>query len=56
MEKKWTEAQQSVIDTENKNILVSAAAGAGKTAVLVARIIKMIQNNAITAIMTPQII
>ncbi len=44
MEKKWTEAQQSVIDTENKNILVSAAAGAGKTAVLVARIIKMITD------------
>ena len=41
---KWTDAQQSVIDTENKNILVSAAAGAGKTTVLVARIIKMITD------------
>lgn len=38
----WTEAQQKVIDTRNKNILVSAAAGSGKTAVLVERIISMI--------------
>ena len=44
MEKNWTPAQKSVIDTHDKNILVSAAAGAGKTAVLVARIIKMITD------------
>lgn len=35
---KWTEAQQQTIDTRDKNILVSAAAGSGKTAVLVERI------------------
>ncbi len=40
----WTEAQQRVIDTRNKNILVSAAAGSGKTAVLVERIIKRIMD------------
>jgi ATP-dependent helicase/nuclease subunit A len=40
----WTEAQQKVIDTRNKNILVSAAAGSGKTAVLVERIISMISE------------
>ena len=28
----WTEEQQKVIDTRNCNILVSAAAGSGKTA------------------------
>lgn len=39
---KWTEAQQKVIDTRDKNILVSAAAGSGKTAVLVERIINRI--------------
>ena len=39
---KWTSAQQKVIDTRNKNVLVSAAAGSGKTAVLVERIISMI--------------
>ncbi|MCR5727522.1 MAG: UvrD-helicase domain-containing protein [Lachnospiraceae bacterium] len=44
MEKKWTDAQKSVIDTKDKNILVSAAAGSGKTAVLVERIIKMITD------------
>lgn len=38
----FTEDQQKVIDTRNKNILVSAAAGSGKTAVLVERIIKRI--------------
>ena len=35
---KWTEAQQQTIDTRDKNILVSAAAGSGKTAVLIERI------------------
>ena len=32
---KWTDKQQKVIDTRDRNILVSAAAGSGKTAVLV---------------------
>lgn len=39
---KWTDRQQSVIDSRDKNILVSAAAGSGKTAVLVERIIQRI--------------
>ena len=38
----WTAEQQQVIDLRNRNILVSAAAGSGKTAVLVERIIKRI--------------
>lgn len=38
----WTTDQQKVIDLRNRNILVSAAAGSGKTAVLVERIITMI--------------
>lgn len=41
---KWTKEQQNVIDFCNRNILVSAAAGSGKTAVLVERIIKKITN------------
>lgn len=41
---KWTEDQQKVIDLRNRNILVSAAAGSGKTAVLVERIIQMVTN------------
>lgn len=38
----FTPDQQKVIDTRNSNILVSAAAGSGKTAVLVERIAKMV--------------
>jgi len=41
---KFTDDQQKVIDTRNQNILVSAAAGSGKTAVLVERIIKRIMD------------
>lgn len=40
----WTNEQKKVIATRNKNVLVSAAAGSGKTAVLVERIIRMITD------------
>ena len=40
----WTAEQQKVIDLRNRNILVSAAAGSGKTAVLVERIIQRITD------------
>jgi ATP-dependent helicase/nuclease subunit A len=43
----WTEEQLSAINLRNKNILVSAAAGSGKTAVLVNRIIKLIKEDKI---------
>lgn len=39
---KWTKDQQKVIELQKRNILVSAAAGSGKTAVLVERIISMV--------------
>ena len=42
MAMKWTAEQQKVIDLRGKNILVSAAAGSGKTAVLVERILQRI--------------
>lgn len=42
---KWTDQQLSAINLRNKNILVSAAAGSGKTAVLVNRIIKLIKED-----------
>lgn len=45
MERKWTPAQKSAIDTRDCNVLVSAAAGSGKTAVLVERIISMITDS-----------
>ena len=38
----WTEEQRQVIELGGRNILVSAAAGSGKTAVLVERIITML--------------
>lgn len=40
MSVRWTQEQQRVIDLRERNILVSAAAGSGKTAVLVERIIQ----------------
>lgn len=42
MAMKWTEEQQKVITLRDRNILVSAAAGSGKTAVLVKRILSKI--------------
>lgn len=38
----WTEEQKQVIEVRNKNVLVSAAAGSGKTAVLVERILSLV--------------
>ena len=43
----WTNEQQYAIDVRDKNILVSAAAGSGKTAVLVERIINLIKQGEI---------
>lgn len=40
----WSALQQQAINTYNKNILVAAAAGSGKTSVLVERVIQRIVN------------
>ena len=40
----WTEEQRKVIELRDRNILVSAAAGSGKTAVLVERILSRITD------------
>ncbi len=40
----FTPAQQSAVDTAGKTLLVSAAAGSGKTAVLTARIISLLTD------------
>ena len=40
----FTPGQQKVIDLRDRDILVSAAAGSGKTTVLVERIIKKITD------------
>ncbi len=47
MKPMWTKEQQRVIESRGSNLLVSAAAGSGKTAVLVERIIQIVldENN-----------
>ena len=44
MEIKWTDAQESAIDASGRTILVSAAAGSGKTATLTEKIIRALKN------------
>ena len=43
-DKKWTDEQESVITLRGRDILVSAAAGSGKTAVLIERILARITD------------
>ena len=42
----WTTDQQKVIDSSEKRIVCSAAAGSGKTAVMIGRIVRMIRDGA----------
>ena len=42
---KWTEEQQLAIDKTGTNIIVSAGAGSGKTAVLSERVIRILKGN-----------
>ncbi len=44
---KWTVPQQNAINAKNSNILVNAAAGSGKTAVLVERVIKTVIDDGV---------
>ena len=41
---KWTEEQQLAIDKENTNVIVSAGAGSGKTAVLTTRVVRKLKS------------
>lgn len=43
----WTEAQKNAIEARDCNLLVAAAAGSGKTAVLVERIIQLVLNDSV---------
>ena len=45
----WTDAQRAAIEARNDTVLVSAAAGSGKTAVLVERVTRMIREGGTTA-------
>ena len=40
----FTKAQQAAIDARNRDVLVSAAAGSGKTAVLVERVVSLLKE------------
>ena len=44
MARSWTKAQSAAIETKNKTLLVSAAAGSGKTSTLTERIIRSITD------------
>ena len=44
----WNKAQTEAIELRNKNILVSAAAGSGKTAVLVERIRRLVVDEEVS--------
>src|SRR5690554_6038217 len=44
---KWTKEQQEAIDSRGSNLLVAAAAGSGKTAVLVERILQLILKDGV---------
>ena len=41
----WTKEQQEAIETSGTNIIVSAGAGSGKTAVLTERVITKLKQN-----------
>ena len=41
---RWTAGQQAAIDARNSSVLVSAAAGSGKTAVLVERVLSLLRE------------
>ncbi|MBQ9757133.1 MAG: helicase-exonuclease AddAB subunit AddA [Clostridia bacterium] len=45
---KWTDEQREAIEYKGQNILLAAAAGSGKTAVLVQRIIELVKNDKIS--------
>ena len=44
MKREWTKEQLNAITATDGTVLVSAAAGSGKTAVLVERVIRMITS------------
>ena len=44
----FTPAQQQAVDARNRELLISAAAGSGKTAVLVERIVRMIEKDGLS--------
>ncbi len=56
MSPKWTEAQLSAINTDGRELLVSAGAGSGKTAVLTERIIRRLTSETAPSDITKMLI
>lgn len=44
MSNHWTKEQEEALDARGQNLLLSAAAGSGKTAVLTERIIRLVET------------
>ena len=42
----WTEQQKMVIDSDERKLICSAAAGSGKTAVMIERVLRLIREGA----------
>ena len=43
--RQWTEQQQRVIDSPSAKIICAAAAGSGKTAVMIERAVRLLRDN-----------
>ena len=56
MERVWTEEQLSAIQSRGKTLLVSAAAGSGKTATLTERVIRQLTDTESPADITSMLI
>lgn len=52
MSRNWTPQQKNAIYATDGSVLVSAAAGSGKTAVLVERVIKLLHGRKIPLMLT----
>ena len=46
-DKRWTDEQIQAIEDKGANLLISAAAGSGKTTVLIERIVRKILNDGV---------
>ena len=53
----WNEMQLKAIETKQKNVLVSASAGSGKTTVLIERLMRLVMEERVEvdAILAPKL-